>query len=463
MQRPNHPSPEDESEAVLIQVNRACNRFERRWQTGERPTIAEMLEGSDPSLRNAMIRELLPLDVEYRRRAGIPLDLQEYRSAYPDIDADWLARIVNPQQESPDDHTEHVSPAVSGTFNTSKPLITPNLGRVDQEGGSPQGKEQTKHAEPNLPERVGRYSIRERVGSGGFGIVYRAHDDELQRDVAIKIPYRDSLSTSEAANTFLNEARTVAGLDHRFIVPIYDFGRTDDGTCYLVTKFIDGTELTTKMNEGNWSHEEIARLTSCIAEGLHNAHQHGVTHRDVKPANILLDRFGTPYLTDFGLALRDADTACHLRLVGTPSYMSPEQARGESHRVDGRTDIFSLGVVLYEMLSGRKPFPGDSADEVLDLVKNFEPRPPRQWDDRIPRELERICLKMLCKRVSDRYSTAADLAEDLERFQRQTKHTTTVNSSWATSTADSPGTYGCSPCKIDRKNSGDRAEGFAFL
>src|SRR5262249_39041133 len=164
------------------------------------------------------------------------------------------------------------------------------------------------------------------------------------------------------------------------------------------------------------SSNAAAELVARVAEALHYAHLQRVVHRDVKPANILLDTGGKPHVADFGLALREGDFGKGAGFAGTPAYMSPEQARGEGHRVDGRTDIFSLGVVFYELLTGRRPFRAETRGELLELIASAEPRPPRQVEDGIPKELERICLKALAKRASDRYTTAKDLADDLQHF-----------------------------------------------
>jgi serine/threonine protein kinase/formylglycine-generating enzyme required for sulfatase activity len=266
------------------------------------------------------------------------------------------------------------------------------------------------------PSHIGRYRVEKLLGEGGFGRVYLAHDDQLRRPVAIKVPRPERACQPGYADSYLAEARILARLDHPHIVPVHDIGQTADGLPFVISKFIEGTDLAQQIRQGRPLSTAAADLVATVAEALHYAHRQGLVHRDIKPGNILLDTGGKPYVADFGLALREEDFGKGAGFAGTPVYMSPEQARGEGHRVDGRSDLFSLGVVFYELLTGRRPFRGETRDELLEQIIAVEPRPLRQVDDSIPRELERICLKALAKRATERYPTALDLADDLRHF-----------------------------------------------
>jgi serine/threonine protein kinase len=264
---------------------------------------------------------------------------------------------------------------------------------------------------------AGRYRMERRIGKGGFGEVWLAFDLELQRPVAVKVPrtHRHQASNEEA---FQDEARKVAKLKHPGIIQVYDVGRAD-GMYFIVSDFIDGHDLAALLSRRHLSWRESVRIVAEAARSLQYAHEHGFIHRDIKPANILIDRHSKVYLADFGIAA----TSEQLRLHGddgrgTLAYMSPEQLHGDPSRIDARSDLYGLGVVLYELLTRQHPFAGKSRAELQECVLNQEPAPPRSMNRRIPREVERICLKCLSKSPVNRYASAAAFADALAHSQR---------------------------------------------
>lgn len=268
------------------------------------------------------------------------------------------------------------------------------------------------------PCRVGRFELQAELGDGSFGYVFKAFDPELERTVAVKIQRAGSLAHDDDVRRFFREAQNVAQLQHPGIVSLYETGQADDDVCFMVTEYIEGETLEAHLQHSTFTAVDSARLVAALAESLQYAHEHSVIHRDVKPSNIILDRDGRPHITDFGLAKRieaDRTMTSDGRVMGTPAYMSPEQALGDSHRVDSRSDVYSLGVILYELLTGERPFQGNRRQLLLQVIED-DPRAPRRLNDQIPKDLENICLKAIAKTSQRRYQTAEELAADLRRF-----------------------------------------------
>ena len=277
------------------------------------------------------------------------------------------------------------------------------------------GENTVSHYSPG-ERTIGHFQLLDRVGVGAFGSVWKARDTKLDRTVAIKIPRNTHLDEAQT-ELFLRDARAAAQLKHPNIVSVHEVGKQDD-TIYIVSDFIQGATLKEWTEVRPLTPREAAELCVKIAKALHHAHEAGVIHRDLKPGNIMMDADGEPHIVDFGLAKREAGEITMTiegQILGTPAYMSPEQARGEGHTVDRRADLYSLGVILFELLTGELPFRGDKQMLLVQILKD-DPPSPRKLNSSVPRDLETICLKCLDKEPHKRYGTAAMLADDLGRY-----------------------------------------------
>src|SRR5437667_9094301 len=266
----------------------------------------------------------------------------------------------------------------------------------------------------------GDYELLEQIGRGGQGVVFRARQKSLNRIVALKVIGLGHWATEAHLKRFRLEAEAAARLEHPGIVPIHEVGERD-GSCYFSMKFVEGGQLDEVIKRTPMPIRRAVELIEKVARTVHYAHEHGILHRDIKPGNILLDGKGEPHLTDFGLARlveTESTVTRTMEVLGTPSYMAPEQAVGNDARISSATDVYGVGAVLYQLLTGQPPFAGGTTYETIKLLLDTEPRQPRLFNPKIDRDLSTICLKCLEKDPKRRYPSALALAEDIERWAR---------------------------------------------
>lgn len=412
---------------VLAAIDAVCDRFERAWREVpigvEGPACEDFVVDLPSAAREAALGELFLVE-------------RQYRGARGETDAAWASGrpAIEALASAPPDKAETLL-CCPQCNRQVEPLPNGGSGQVTCKAcGSCLELPREAALVAARPQQIGRFLLREQLGVGGFGVVWRARDPQLDRDVALKSPRRGQLTRHET-EMFFREARTAAQLTHPGIVSIHEVGRDLDspgGTIYLVIELVDGEPLSDYLKAHRVTHRQAAALVADLADALEYAHSRGVIHRDLKPSNIMLDRFasggetakhagvgfGRPRLMDFGLAKRDAGEATLTldgQVLGTPAYMSPEQARGEIRWVDHRTDLYALGVVLFHLLTGELPFRGTASSQIQQRLTDDAPS-PRRIDDTVPLDLANVCAKCLQREPGGRYASAVEVAEEMRRY-----------------------------------------------
>ena len=353
------------------------------------PHLAQEREEQLAQLLERMTAEL---------RSGRPPDIEALAREHPDFSGElrelWAAVQV----------AEGIA---AGLSQSSWSTVPPTVG-LSKSGG----------AAADLPRRFGDFELQAELGRGGMGVVYLARQCSLDRAVGLKMILQGELASASDLARFRSEAESAARLDHPHIVPVYEVGECD-GQPYFVMKYVAGTTLARRLAEWPLPPRDAAEILAPICDAIHFAHSRGILHRDLKPSNILIDAEGRPHVTDFGLAKRvtgDSQLTRSGAILGTPCYMAPEQAAGNRGQLGPASDVYSLGTILYQMLTGRPPFQAATAVDTVLLVLEQDPLPPRLLNPRADRDLEMIALKCLQKLPALRYPTAKALADDLRAY-----------------------------------------------
>ncbi len=385
--------PSDRHAAGRRQVDEICDEFEAGWTTGDEPNLADYLGRVSEPMRDTLFHELLLSDMECRYGNETTCDTGFYLRTFPERRAQILA-ILRGLTSS----------------RISKPTRRSESLSIDETVGAPSG-------DRSMPEQCGSYTLLEEVARGGMGVVYRAYDEKLQRTVAVKMILDRNLASGEAVERFHAEAEMTAGLEHPGIVPVYDVG-VHEGHHFYAMGFVEGPTLSQLLKQRTFSIDESVQFVIDLSDAVAYAHEHGVVHRDLKPGNILMGDDGQPKITDFGLAKR-TDRPSHLtmagQVIGTPGYMAPEQAAGETENMGPAADVYALGAILYHLLTGHAPF-RTSLDALASVVEQ-DPMPPRVLNRRVPRDLNVVCMKCLSRKPQERFASVRELLADLLSFQ----------------------------------------------
>lgn len=442
-QPPRAASDEASAEAqrrlqATRQIDALCDEFEDAIEGGDTVALQPFLDRVETSLHPVLLKELVGIACERLR----PLGKAEVLSRLCELDPhlsialrDEVERLLQEQKTLSGDglilHTEQKALTPRRKKSRGLHLRCPHCSNhVELVGDTPLDAVDCttcgsrfslvdRSRETNMAEtlqQIDRFELVSRLGFGGFGTVWKARDTELDRTVAIKIPRHGQLSNAEIEQ-FLREARSAAQLNHPNIVPVHEVGREGDAV-FIVSDLVRGFSLSDLLTSRQLSITESVELSAKVADALEHAHMQGVVHRDLKPSNVMIDEAGEPHLMDFGLAKRDAEEVTMTtdgQIIGTPAYMSPEQAGGLSAFADRRTDIYSLGVMLFELLTGELPFRGNAQMQVQ-LRLNEDAPNARRFNKHLPLDLSVICAKCLEREVGRRYQTAAEVHDELTRY-----------------------------------------------